>query len=66
LVRLGVPTINLINDAAHLAFSEVPKLATTGKLLPSGFRRVRGLVSFQNVPVVPQSINAFQQEVGRI
>jgi hypothetical protein len=40
---LGVPTINLMDDVGHLAFSHLPKLATTGKLSPSGFRVCVGL-----------------------
>jgi hypothetical protein len=63
---LGVPTVNLIDDVGHLAFSDIPKFATGNKMTPSTFRRVRGLVPFQNVPAIQQSINAFQGEVGTI
>ena len=63
---LGVPTINLIEDLGHLAFSDAAKLASKGELTPGAFRRARAMVPFQNVPVVQQGINAFQQEVGTV
>ncbi len=66
LSALGVPTINLIDDLGHLGFSDLPKLVSEGELTKAGFRRARGLVPFQNVPVVQQTINEFQREVGTI
>ena len=63
---LGVPSINLIEDLGHLAFSDTAKLASTGELTPGAFRRARSLLPMQNVPLVQQGINAFQQEVGTV
>lgn len=63
---LGVPTINLIEDAGTLAFSDVPRIASSGELSAGAFRRARSMVPFQNIPVVQQGINAFQGEVGSV
>lgn len=66
LSALGVPTINLIEDIGRVGFSDVPNLMTEGELTRSGFRRVRGLVPFNNVPVIQQVINEYQREVGTV
>lgn len=63
---LGVPTINLIEDAGTLAFQDVPRFASSGELSQGAFRRARAMVPFANVPGIQQGINAFQSEVGSV